>query len=292
MSGNKLFTFSRTDLACERRRFPQGDSAVSHREFSMGGFNVSEVRIDDGDDYLPGRYVTVDIGRIWLDSDSRMDSCTGVIAELISEFITSLAGPIPTSDLSIMVAGLGNRFVTADSLGPLTADKLTVTRHMMGIGDIFDSVGCAHLSAIQPGVLGQTGIEAASIIGGAVAEVKPHVMIAVDALAARSVDRLATTVQISDSGIRPGSGIGNRRCAISKETVGCPVISLGVPTVVDSSTLVCDALERADFGDIPPSLEKVLENGRSFYVSPKDSDIISDELSSILAAAISIAIGF
>ena len=111
-------------------------------------------------------------------------------------------------------------------------------------------------------------------------------VVAIDALAARSCDRLAATVQLSDSGISPGSGIGNNRKAINKENVGVPVIALGVPTVVDSSTLVYDALRRAGIEEVRPELRQVLENGRGFFVSPKESDVITERVSVLLAEAV------
>lgn len=288
---NKLSTFSRSDLACERRRPDTESGEVKYRDFSSDGFHISELSVHTDTDYPKGRYVTVEIGKIWMDSNDRLEACRLVLAEQILDFIFRLTGHRDTGKLCLMIAGLGNRFITADSLGPLTVDKLTVTGHMMGGGSIFDSMGCARICAVQPGVLGQTGIEAASIIRGAVTDTRPDVIIAVDALAARSPERLATTVQIWDSGIRPGSGIGNKRCAVNAESTGCPVIAVGIPTVVDSSTLVCDALERAGIEDYPSSLSEVLENGRSFFVSPKDSDIISEELSSLLASAIDTVAG-
>ena len=143
------------------------------------------------------------------------------------------------------------------------------------------------LSAISPGVLGETGIETLELIRGAVRSVRPDLVIAVDALAARSCSRLATTVQISDSGIVPGSGIGNHRTAITMETLGVPVISVGVPTVVVSSTLVWDALREAGIDEVSSTLRAVLDNGKRFFVSPKESDLISDAVSELLAGAIS-----
>lgn len=291
MPVNKLLTFSRSDLACEKRTSGNASETSEAREFYVEGFHVTELEIKAEGSSRYDRYVTIDIGHIWLDSDDRIEACTKVIAEQLLKFINSLTDHKDTDKLCLMVAGLGNRFITSDSLGPLTVDKLTVTRHMMGSGSFFELAGCSRLCAIQPGVLGQTGIEAAAIIKGAANEAEPDVIIAVDALAARSLERLATTVQISDSGIRPGSGIGNRRCAIDENSVGCPVVSIGVPTVVDSSTLVCDALEKAGMENSLPELNDVLENGRSFFVSPKDTDIISEELSAIISSAISSAAG-
>ena len=136
-------------------------------------------------------------------------------------------------------------------------------------------------------MLGQTGIETLELLRGAVRSVRPNLVVVVDALAARSCSRLASTVQISDSGIVPGSGVGNYRAAITSETLGVPVIAIGVPTVVNSSTLVWDALKEAHIVEIGDELQAVLENGKSFFVSPKESDLISDAVSELLSDAIS-----
>ncbi len=278
--------YSRSDLACERRRVESDSENAEQSDRICRGFHISELVISGDGDYPSGRYVTVNTGKIWMEGDDRIEDCIQVLADELSTFVENHTRGKSPSELCIMIAGLGNRFITADSLGPLTVDKLTVTKHVMGNGGIFDSLGCAGLCAVQPGVLGQTGIEAAEIIAGAVRAADPDVVIAVDALAARSMERLATTVQLSDGGICPGSGIGNKRVAINKESIGCPVIAVGVPTVVDSSTLVWDALEKAGIGEVDPSLHQVLENGKSFFVSPKESDIITEEISSLLADTI------
>jgi spore protease len=132
-------------------------------------------------------------------------------------------------------------------------------------------------------------MEALDLIRGAVRAVRPNVVLAVDALAARSTSRLAATVQLSDTGISPGSGIGNRRRAINRESVGVPVISLGIPTVVDSATLVYDALQRAGIRDVDAPLREVLENQRHFFVSPKESDLITAQTAALLSEAIELA---
>ena len=154
---------------------------------------------------------------------------------------------------------------------------------------MFCAAGCASLSAGAPGVLGQTGIETSELLRGAVQYVRPDVVIAVDALAARGCARLASTVQIADVGIEPGSGVGNHRTAVAHTTLGVPVISVGVPTVVNSATLVYDALQAAGIKNRDESLKKVLETGKSFFVSPKECDLICDRVSSLLADAIDIA---
>jgi spore protease len=137
-------------------------------------------------------------------------------------------------------------------------------------------------------VLAQTGIETAEIIKSAINSTTPDVLILVDALAARSCDRLAATIQVSDQGINPGSGIGNRRDAITKEMMGVPVITIGVPTIVDSSTLVYDALQQGGFDtdNISNNLREVLENGRSFFVSLKESDLIISQMAELISEAV------
>ena len=143
-----------------------------------------------------------------------------------------------------------------------------------------------NVSAFVPGVLAQTGIETLELIQGVVANTSPDVVLVIDALAARSTQRLGRTVQISDAGISPGSGIGNMRKDINKETLGVPVIAIGVPTVVDSTTLVYDALEAAYTKNIPKDMLEALDNNRSFFVTPKECDILCQSISSLLADAL------
>ena len=188
------------------------------------------------------------------------------------------------------MAGLGNAELTADAIGPKTVGMLTATRHLREHeGGLYRRLGCSSLSAMAPGVLGQTGIETLELLRGAVRFVRPDIVILVDALAARSCDRLAATVQISDVGISPGSGVGNHRSAITRESLGVPVISVGVPTVVNSATLVYDALTEAGIETIDDSLHKVLKSGRSFFVSPKESDVITHEVARLLSRSIALA---
>lgn len=288
--------YARSDLACETR--PPTDNAsgviTAHRE--SHGFELAELTITDEASAEAvgrpiGRYVTAYIGKIWLEGDKRMRDAAELVSSELTAFVESALDGKRLRDSCIMFAGLGNRFITADALGPLTADKLTVTRHMMDGGGFFDRLGCSRLCAVMPGVLGQTGIEAAHIIRGAAEAARPDAVIAVDALAARSTERLFTTVQLSDSGICPGSGIGNRRLAINSESVGCPVIALGVPTVVDSSTRVWDALEQAGIEEVSDSLRTVLDSGQSFFVSLKECDVIIDEVSALLADAVGTCAG-
>lgn len=282
--------FIRTDLALECREAAglQSIDGIEYSEEKRNGIRVQYMHITNkrGSEALgkePGRYVTAEVGKVWLMTDEKKAEISDLLCDIIRSFITKAE--------SVLVVGLGNRDVTADALGPEAVDGLTVTRHVKSFNiELFEQIGGAELSALAPGVVGQTGIETFEIIKGAVDAVAPDVCIVIDALAARSVDRLATTVQISDTGIAPGSGIGNKRKKINAERLGVPVIAIGVPTVVDSSTLVCDALEQAGIENISRSLRDVLENSRSFFVSLKENDVAVAQSASLIACAINKAV--
>ena len=287
--------YSRTDLACETVRRGSGFSGGrSYREEVIGDCRIERMRLDGtewgGESARPaGWYITLHTPPLWqLEGEERADAVTLLAAEL-RRLATLVCGREPDEALGVMVVGLGNADITADAVGPRTVRGLTATRHLADHDkNIFRLLGRCRLSAIAPGVLGQTGVEAADLVRGAADSVHPDLMVAIDALAARSVERLACTVQLSDTGICPGSGIGNRRRAIDRESMGCPVISLGIPTVVDSSTLVYDALCRAGIGReaVGAELREVLENGKRFYVSPKESDLIAARTAELLAEGI------
>ena len=207
-------------------------------------------------------------------------------------------------ECSVLVVGLGNRDVTPDSLGPAVVENLCITRHILKeFGKYaFGSEHTSKISAIVPGVMAQTGMECLEIIKGIVSQTKPDVMITVDALAARSTKRLGRTIQLTDTGIIPGSGIGNHRNAIDEKSVGIPVISIGVPTVVDAATIVSDAM--SDFIDAmteeqismiqktaPKELAQNLLSPQlySMFVTPKDVDESVRQLSFLISEAINIA---
>ncbi|MBQ3183689.1 MAG: GPR endopeptidase [Clostridia bacterium] len=279
--------FIRTDLASEAKEAANIENirGISYRETELHGVSVSDMKIssEEGSSIIGkpvGRYITVECKKSWLLSDEEKEN----VISALTDFITEL---IPKGEKTVLVVGLGNRDITPDSLGPRTVDSLIVTRHVKEFDrKLFDSIGQEEVAAVAPGVVGQTGIETLELIRGAVERVKPDVVIAVDALAARSVDRLGSTLQLSDTGISPGSGIGNRRREINRTSIGVPVIAIGVPTVVDSSTLVYDALSKAGIEDIDDPLKKVLENGRSFFVSLKESDVAVAESASLISSAL------
>jgi spore protease len=241
-----------------------------------------------------GRSVTLFLGRITERGESELPELSRLLARELRDMAACLLGGMPDGNTRILVAGLGNAAMTPDAIGPEVLRRLTVTRHLKAYdGSLFSALGCCELSAIAPGVLGQTGMESGELVSCAVRLVKPHLVVAVDALAARSVDRLSSTVQINNRGVTPGSGIGNRRAAVDRDTLGCPVMGVGVPTVVDSSTLVLDALEKAGVAaeSVSPALTEVLERGRSFFVSPKDCDEVVALTCRLLAGALDEAFG-
>lgn len=234
-----------------------------------------------------GHYVTLECGRIWEFDDERTETVSCVLAAELRRMCLSMCGRLPDREFGVLVAGLGNDAITADAIGPQTVRRIEVTRHLRSyLPDAYNTLGVCAISALSPGVLGQTGIETVELVRGAAENAEPDLIIAIDALAARSVSRLATTIQLSDNGINPGSGIGNTRRAISRETVGVPVLALGVPTVVSSATLVYDALMEAGVQKISRELGNVLEQGRDFFVSPKESDVIMKKVAVLLARAI------
>ena len=286
--------YARTDLAMESCS-AAGDClrGVEQTTRHCVGCCIHRVRVTSSEAAVVlgkplGTYITVDCGQIHRFDRERTGEVAHLLAGELRGMTCSLTGRLPGVGLGVFVAGLGNAKLTADAVGPGTVDRLTATRHLQEHESaLFRSLGCSALSALSPGVLGQTGIETLELLRGAVRSVRPNLVVVVDALAARSCSRLASTVQISDSGIVPGSGVGNYRTAITSETLGVPVIAIGVPTVVNSSTLVWDALKEAHIEEIGDELQAVLENGKSFFVSPKESDLISDAVSELLSDAIS-----
>ena len=232
----------------------------------------------------------------------------------ITEALSQKLGELikPEKNKKALIVGLGNWNVTPDALGPKVVNRILVTRHILESipEDIRDSVG--NVAAVSPGVLGITGIETAEIIKGITQRVKPDVIIAIDALAARSVSRINSTIQLSDTGISPGAGIGNCRTPLNEENMGVPVIAVGVPTVVDAATLVNDTFagiltsmlekngyesqtaksikhicDEDKFDDILSALEPYSGN---MFVTPKEVDAVIERLSDIIANAVNMVL--
>ena len=288
--------YTRTDLACEwTGAHPSaGGTKTCERAFRGGTVQTLDIVSEAASKTLGrpcGQYVTVICERIWEMSHDQREELEGEIARILCDMLKRETGRAKMEDLSVLVVGLGNREITADAIGPSAVDELLITRHLREQEPgIFARMRCCAVSALAPGVMGQTGMEAAEVVAGAVRRSHPDAIVAIDALAARSCDRLACTVQLSDSGIAPGSGIGNERCALTRQSMGIPVIALGIPTVVDSSTLVYDALARAGIHQVDERLRGILENGRRFYVSPKEADVITRRTATLIARAINRAL--
>lgn len=294
----------RTDLALEAREFVEDANGalrgVIVEEYDTEGVEIHVTRVQittkNGAKMLGkpmGTYVTLEVPQL---SEMGENSDVGEQHRLVAQEISSqLKELLPkTEDVpSVLIVGLGNRDVTADALGPEVVGHLCITRHMIKeYGKMaFLKENTAMVSSMVPGVMAKTGMETAEIVAGIVSQTQPDVVIVVDALAARSTKRLNRTIQISNTGIHPGSGVGNHRNAITQEVLGIPVIAMGVPTVVDAATIVGDALERmhremkeAIFLRARDSVS--LAELNNMYVTAKDIDATIKRLSFTLAEAL------
>ena len=281
-----------TDLACERMRADLSLPGVEYSENEEDGCRIARLLItsDEGAESIgkpKGRYVTMSFSPLYELDDDTLSSLAALLSRLIAEFVSAIGSRVG----SVLAVGLGNRYMTSDAVGPASIREMLATRHLsLEDPDMFARYSDVVLSLFSPGVMAQTGIESRLLVEGAVKAIKPDLVIVIDALAARSTDRLATTIQLSDTGIRPGSGIGNSRLAIDREALGVPVLAIGVPTVVDSRTLVYDALERAGLseGELPPRLYEVLSEGESFFVSPRQMDTVTEQAARLVADAVNL----
>ena len=245
----------RTDLALEEKERFESDQVevqgvVLEEEYDKEReIRVTTVRIETENGAKTmgkpvGTYLTIEAPNL----SSPDEGIHREVSEELAKYLTEVMGkiiPENEHDKKVLVIGLGNRQATPDALGPYVADNLNITRHIVkeyGKYAAPEEMNCV-VSAIVPGVMAQTGMETAEIIKGVVRETRPDLLIVVDALAARNSRRLNRTIQIADTGINPGSGVGNYRNAITKETIGVPVIAIGVPTVVDAVTIVSDTME-------------------------------------------------
>lgn len=236
-----------------------------------------------------GTYITLEAPAMVLPDENYHEEISAELAGQLKEIIPGME-----KELSVMVVGLGNRDVTADALGPNVVDNLIINRHMMKeYGKAaFDRKKVHMVSGLIPGVMAKTGMESQEIIKGVVEKTNPNVVIVVDALAARSTRRLNRTIQVTNTGIHPGSGVGNHRNAITEETLGVPVIAIGVPTVVDAATIVSDAFDKMmrQAGEEPLDIQDELLAGLgelyNMYVTGKDVDYEIKQISHIICNAI------
>ncbi len=306
----------RTDLALEANEMHR-----EQKKFDIEGVKVIE-RIEEGVKITTvkvlneiaektlgkskGDYITIDIPEFTVYDGKLMESVSNVFGKFLKDMLK-----VKNDDL-VLVVGLGNKSVTPDALGPKVVEKLMITRHLRDVmPDVIDD-SIVSVSAIAPGVLGITGIETLEIIKSLVDKIKPQLVICIDALAARKTQRVNRTIQISDTGISPGSGVHNHRKSITYDTLGVKVVSIGVPTVVDASTIANDTIDLL--------LDKMIEQskkGKEFYnmlkeindddrevlireilypqlgdflVTPKEIDVMIESLSKIIANGVNIAL--
>ena len=282
---------ARSDLAAECGAI-RDTKGVSVQSAESGGCEILRVQIRSPEAAArigkpEGRYVTLDCGDITALDGRESDRVKCALAVEIRDMAERMCARRVGQSFSLLVVGLGNAEITPDAIGPQAVRHLSVTRHLRRADRaLFSTMGLCEISALAPGVLGQTGLEAAEVVKGAAAASHPDLVIAIDALAARSLSRLAGTVQLSDAGICPGSGVGNRRWALNKESIGVPVMALGVPTVVDSATLALDALKQAGYESLSAELRGELLAWQRFAVAPKEIDLLVTSAAVLLAEAI------
>ena len=282
----------RTDLALEAKAIWEEGArggelkGVETRETEREGFAVTRVDILDGRGARAlgkpeGAYVTVELDRL----ERREKDAFGRAARAVAAELRALLKLKPGE--SVLVVGLGNRAITPDAVGPLAVGNTLVTRHLVEkLPEHFGSF--RPVSALAAGVLGTTGVESGELAAAVAAAVRPARVVAVDALASRSLSRLCRTVQIADTGIVPGSGVGNARAALNKETLGVPVIAVGVPTVVDAATLCADVLAEAGRGDLDP--QALGDAGRGVIVTPREIDSDVTDLAKVLGYGIDLTL--
>lgn len=273
----------RTDLAIERREMIDGDiDSIHFEEEKKDKAKITRIEITDDLSSKKigkpkGKYITVEVPRFSSDGEV-LDERLDVIGKEIKSMLPR--------EGTVLVVGLGNISITPDALGPKSAGYILATRHISR--ELAKSIGFPDMrsvASISPGVLGQTGIETGEIIRGVVDRIKPACVITVDALASRELSRLGCTVQMSDTGISPGSGVGNARKRLDYSTLGVKVVSIGVPTVVDGATLAHDLIDK----DKPYSYS-VLPQSESMMVTPKEIDLLIERASKLVAMAINTAL--
>lgn len=305
----------RTDLAVEARELyidenPKTPGVESFEDF-VGDIRITKVRVlDENGEKMMGKpvgdYITMDMPKFTHYDGDIMDEVSRVLGETLSKVLNL------DKSKTALVVGLGNWNITPDALGPKVVSKLFITRHLKQLVPDEIDEGIRPVCAVAPGVLGLTGIETSEIIRGVVDKAKPDVVICIDALASRKLERVNTTIQIGNTGISPGSGVQNSRAELSEKTLGVPVIAIGVPTVVDAATMANDTIDL-----VIDEMIKTSDKTKSFYsmlkaidkedkermlreilnpyfgnlmVTPKEVDLVMDSLSKVIANGINISL--
>ena len=306
----------RTDLALERRdiyqkinSLKQIDGIESTEEQINDNIKVSRVKItnQNGEQAIGkpmGNYITIDVKKLKLATDEDIQKT----AETLTNELKKIIDIHVEKEGDILIVGLGNIYVTPDALGPKVINEIDVTRHIKKYLPQYVEEGTRTVSAISPGVLGTTGIETVEILKGIVDNIKPKMLIVIDALASRSIERISSTIQLSDTGIVPGAGVGNTRQEISQASLGIPVVAIGIPTVVELATLVSDGIdifidrlqEKAESNDY---LNKLQQNDKyedvkealnvgeyNMIVTPKEIDDLIENMKDVVARGINFAV--
>lgn len=308
----------RTDLALEAEEIVRGKSAAGISGLAVEtlqdeGITVNRSRIETIEaarqlGKAQGYYITLEAPGLRENDSHLQDRLSDILARELQN-MPAFAGQFGET---VLVVGLGNWNVTPDALGPRVVEDLLVTRHLFQLENNPLGSGYRSVCALSPGVMGITGIETGEIIQAVVARINPGIVIAIDALAAHRLERLHTTVQIADSGVSPGSGVGNRRLGITRETIGVPVIAIGVPTVVEASTIAGEAMEllvgkykkeAPETEALRTSLEKLSWDQRQemisellepyvgrLMVTPKEIDTYIDDIALVVAAGLNLAL--
>ena len=306
----------RTDLALERRDIYQKkntlkeiDGIESTEEQINDNIKVSRVKItnQNGENAIGkpiGNYITIDVKKLKVATDEDIQKT----AETLTNELKKIIDIHTDKQGDILIVGLGNIYVTPDALGPKVINEIDVTRHIIKYLPQYVEEGTRPVSAISPGVLGTTGIETVEILKGIVENTKPKLLIVIDALASRSIERISSTIQISDTGIVPGAGVGNTRQEISQGSLGIPVVAIGIPTVVDLGTIIDEGLdifigklqEKAESNAYLNKLkeqdnyeeikEALAPNDYNMIVTPKEIDDLIENMKDVIARGINYAV--
>lgn len=309
----------RTDLALEARDMAskaRGSNlpGVLTDSYHENGINITMIEITSQEGAqamgkLPGHYITLEVPGLRRQDTEVQDKVATKFAQLFEQFLAKRGIP---KNAKVLIIGLGNWNVTPDALGPLVVENVMITRHYFELMPDQVEPGYRPVSAMAPGVLGITGMESGEIVQGIVDKSKPDLVIAVDALASRALERVNTTIQIADTGIHPGSGIGNKRIGLTEETLGVPVIAIGVPTVVYASTVVNSAIDMIQkhfhsqtrqAGQIMGLLDQMTDDerlmlvkevlsplGHDLLVTPKEIDQFIEDIANVIASGLNAAL--
>ena len=291
--------FFRTDMAVERRDLYRNANKVEDEikgieceEEKLEDITVTRVKITNKEgekalDRKMGNYITIDVKKIHNITTEKEQK----IIDTFSDELTAIIDKHVEKNDEILIVGLGNLYATPDSLGSKVVQNIEITRHIkIYLPNAIDR-NTRSVSAITPGVLGTTGIETVEIVKGIVDNIKPKLVIAIDSLCSKNIDRINKSIQISDTGIIPGGGVGNKQAELSLETPGIPVIGVGVPTVLDAATIVIDTLNSCEI-DISENevVNKMKLNNFNFIVTPKEIDTLIESMTNIVSEGINMSL--